>query len=473
MNANATVTADPTSSASRQLALPGARVALVLLLIINLFNYIDRQVLASVVHPIEKQFFPQALTADGQEDTAAKEFVQTKLGSLQTAFMFSYMILAPLFGWLADRTSRWMLIGVGVLLWSFASGASGLATTFLMLLITRCFVGVGEAAYGPAAPTIIADLYPVARRGQVLAWFYAAIPVGSALGYTLGGLVLKLIGKWEWAFFLVVPPGVLLAVWCFFMKEPSRGQADQGARGQPDNASELRRLQGQPDPEGHVPSRHARLKDYLILARTPSYVLVTLGMTAMTFALGGIAFWMPRYIVRDLGATDEGAVNLTFGAIIAVAGLVATILGGIAGDKLRSGFPGSYFLVSGFSMLLGFPTILLFLWAPYPWYWVCIFLACFFLFFNTGPSNTILANVTHPSVRASAFALNIFIIHALGDAISPTIIGAIADASNGNMKVAFLVVSATILLGGLLWLWGARYLARDTDLAPTRLTSAP
>ena len=123
-----------------QTALPGARSALSLLLAINLFNYIDRQILAGVLPKIEEAFL--------KGDVDAK----TKLGWLTTAFLVSYMVLSPVFGWLGDRMSRWMLVGIGVALWSLASGASGLAEGYMMLLLTRCLVGVGEAAYGPTAP---------------------------------------------------------------------------------------------------------------------------------------------------------------------------------------------------------------------------------------------------------------------------------------------------------------------------------
>jgi MFS family permease len=160
----------------------------VLLLLINMFNYIDRQVLAAVLPKIETAFLP--------DDPDPK----AKLGLLTTAFMVAYMVLAPLFGWLGDRTSRWLLAGVGVVLWSLATGASGLATGFVVLLLTRCCVGVGEAAYGPVAPGIISDLYPVSRRGSVLAWFYVAIPVGSALGFVIGGLVADTAWGWRGAF---------------------------------------------------------------------------------------------------------------------------------------------------------------------------------------------------------------------------------------------------------------------------------
>jgi MFS family permease len=305
---------------------------------------------------------------------------------------------------------------------------------------------------------VISALYPISVRGRVLAWFYMAIPVGSALGFVLGGLVagstwltewgVDPASRWRWAFYLVVPPGILLGLWCLLMREPPRGQADLT--------------------DGHPP-RQARLRDYRLLLRTPSYVLDTLGMTAMTFAVGGIGFWMPSYINEIRGQSDLRQVNLIFGGIVVVAGLTATLLGGIAGDKLRARFPGSYFLVSGAAMLVGFPFSVAMLYLPFPWAWLAIFLACFCLFFNTGPTNTILANVTHPSIRASAFALNILVIHALGDVISPLVIGMIADAS--GMNIAFLVVSAMVLIGGILWLWGARYLERDTALAPTRLAS--
>src|SRR2546423_12584493 len=178
------------------------RLAVALLLCINLFNYIDRYVLAAVEPDIGAEFFGMK-----RDDPATLE----KTGSLATAFLISYMLTAPLFGWLADRISRWLLVGISVILWSLATGASGLAGTFAILLITRLFVGVGEAGYGPAAPTIISDLYPIERRGAVLAWFYMAIPVGSALGYAWGGLFDAWHG-WRWAFYAVVPPGIVLGI---------------------------------------------------------------------------------------------------------------------------------------------------------------------------------------------------------------------------------------------------------------------
>ena len=434
-------------------ARPGARLSLVLLLCINLVNYIDRYVLAAVEPLIAKD----VLAPDDPNS-------QSKMGLLATAFMVSYMLTAPVFGWLGDRFRRWWLIGIGVLLWTVASGASGLShetglylktagigwlSGFGVLLLTRCFVGVGEGAYGPIAPSIISDMYPVARRGRVLSLFYIAIPVGSALGYLIGGKIGAAYG-WPWAFFAVVPPGIILGLWCFFRRDPAR--------------------------EGGVTQKKLAYREaFGVLIRNRSYVISVLGMTAMTFAIGGVSFWMPRYIGQRL--TSEGIItgdhameraldqaNSWFGPIVVVTGILATLSGGWLGDTLRPRFSGSYFLVSGIAMLVGFPLFLGVLFTPFPYCWGLIALAVFCLFFNTGPTNTIIANVTPSGIRSTAFAICILTIHALGDAISPAVIGVVSDSAK-SMNAGFAVVSITILLSGIIWLMGVPHLARDTAAA--------
>ena len=375
------VTGTTPGLAGAEMPVPGARMALTLLVLINLFNYIDRQVLAAVEPSIRAEFFPEVedpVTGEKKEPAEAK----TWMGVLSTAFLVTYMITAPIFGWLANRVRRWVLVGIGVVVWSLASGGSGLAVVYLVMLLTRCCVGFGEAAYGPVAPDMISDLYPKNRRGQILAWFYAAIPFGGALGYALGDGLLKYSGSWRTPFYVVVAPGLLLGLWCFLMREPRRGQTDL------------------PTP---TTRSHESWSDYLILLKTPSYVLNTLGMTAMTFAMGGLAFWAPGYF-EERNVEPLWGINPTtaFGGLTALTGLAATLLGGMAGDRLRPRFPGSYFLVSGAAMVLAFPLLLLMIVLPFPLAWIPLVLFVFFLFFNTGPTNTILANVTHPLLRAPA-----------------------------------------------------------------------
>ena len=402
-------------------ALSGAGTALWLLLGINLFNYIDRQVLAAVEPDIRATLF-------AANDVNA----MAKTGALGTAFLITYMLTAPALGWLADRFSRWIIIGSAVILWSVASGASGLAATFLALLLTRVFVGIGEGGYGPAAPTVLADLFPLATRGRVLAVFCAAIPVGSALGYVFGGLINEHLG-WRWAFYLIAPPGLLLGLLCFFQRDP--------------------RARGITRPE----RQRASLDDYVALFRTPSYVLNCAAQTAMTFAIGGIGFWVAAYL--KFRGQPPSATKF-FGVIIVVAGLVSTLLGGWLGDRLRRRYAGSYFLISGLGMIVAFPLFVMMLFIPFPAAWFFMFAAVFFIFLNTGPSNTALANVAPPKVRATAFALNILVIHALGDAAAFPTIGFIAGHT--NMNVAFLFVSVIMLVAAVAWLMGVKYLPADT-----------
>jgi MFS transporter, Spinster family, sphingosine-1-phosphate transporter len=415
-------------TASESRANPGARTALALLLGINLFNYIDRFVLAAVEPNIRAAFF-----APGDPNAMAIT------GSLAPAFLVTYMISAPVLGFLADRFSRWLIVGICVILWSVATAASGFAGTFFALLATRIFVGIGEGGYGPAAPTILADYFTLQTRGRVMAIFCAAIPVGSALGYVLGGIINHQLG-WRWAFYLVAIPGIILGLFCFSQKDP---RARSGVREE---------------------RRQARKENYIALLRTRSFVFNCMAQTAMTFALGGLAFWMPAYLI--FRNQSPALATPIFGGITVVAGLISTLLGGFAADRLQKRFSGSYFLVSGFGMLLAFPLFIGTLYAPFPMAWGFLFGSVFFVFLNTGPSNAALANVAGPKVRATAFALNILIIHLLGDALSPPLLGAIAGRS--NMNVAFLVVSVAMLVSGIIWLFGMKYLAADTAAVENR-----
>ncbi|PYL26239.1 MAG: MFS transporter, partial [Verrucomicrobia bacterium] len=311
----------------------GARTALFLLVGINLFNYIDRQILAALEPDIRATFF-----APGDVNA------MWKTGLLGDAFFVTYMISAPILGFLADRISRWIIVGSAVILWSLASGGSGLAATFTILFATRIFVGIGEGGYGPAAPTILADLFPIDIRGRVMAIFYTAIPVGSALGYVIGGVVGAHLG-WRWAFYLVTLPGLLLGLLCFWQRDPRVS-------------------------EHHLAQESARrgIGDYLKLFRTRSYLINCVAQTLMTFVTGGLGFWVAAYLRYRNQSPDVGMT--IFGLITVVAGLVSTLLGGIIADRLRSRFTGSYFWVSGIGMLIACPLFVATLYIPFPAAWI-------------------------------------------------------------------------------------------------------
>lgn len=422
--------------------------ALLLLLSMNLLNYIDRQVLAAVVPAIRTEFFNGSASHTGVTG-ALLSWMQALLnanpenamiGLLAMSFMVVYMVSAPIAGWLS--VSRWRLVAAGCAVWSLATLMSGMATGFGMLILSRCLLGIGVGGFGPIAPTILSSLFPESERGRKMSLFYLAIPVGSALGFVLGGTVGASSLGWRWAFYFAFVPGILLAILALYL-----GRQDSVST--KEEASDKRSL---------------TLADYKKIALTPSYLYTTVGMTASTFALGAIGFWMPSYVHEFRGVGNLAQVNVIFGAILVVSGLLATISGGYLADKLKSRYPGSYFLVSAAGMLAGFPLFVAALYVPFPLAWGLLFLACFGVFLNTGPTFAIMANVTHPTLRAGAFALNILIIHAFGDVISPMVIGAITDAT-GSMNVAFLTVAFTVLVAGIFWLMGAPHLERDTAKA--------
>jgi MFS family permease len=217
----------------------------------------------------------------------------------------------------------------------------------------------------------------------------------------------------------------------------------------------------QRDPRG---AGEARVKEecttrdaYRILAKTPSYVLNCAAQTTMTFALGGLGFWVAAYLhSRGLPTSS----SQTFGALIAGTGLLSTVVGGWLGDALRNKIPGSYFLVSGLGMILACPLFIMVLYTPFPRAWWFMGASVFLLFLNTGPSNTALANVSLPKMRATAFALNILVIHALGDVLAFPSIGYIAGHT--NWTIAFLFVSGVMLVSGIIWIAGMKYLSADT-----------
>src|SRR5436190_6852019 len=190
-----------------------AKRGLLVLALINLFNYLDRYVVSALVQSLRAD--PDLRLSDAQA------------GWLMTGFIIVYMATSPFFGAVGDRAGRPRLIALGIAIWSLATALGGLAGSFAGLFIARAVVGVGEAAYGTIAPSLIADYYPQRLRGRAFAIFFAAIPIGSALGYVVGGLVDHAHG-WRAAFFVAGVPGLLLAALTLGLEDPPRGSQDVG-----------------------------------------------------------------------------------------------------------------------------------------------------------------------------------------------------------------------------------------------------
>lgn len=413
-----------------------ARYALWVLALINLFNYLDRWVVAAVVESIKH---------------SELHLTDTQLGFVATGFIVVYTITSPLFGALGDRKRRPPLIALGVAIWSVATALGGFARGFASLFVARSTVGVGEAAYGTIAPALIADSFPLEKRGRAMAAFYAAIPIGSAAGYVLGGLADHHFG-WRAAFWIAGAPGLLLALLVLVVRDPPRGQFDRepgtGSR-KPENDGEDSSLISSGSRSPAPGQRHG----YAGLFANTQFLLSALGYGAYTFALGGLAFWMPAFLERVRGMPRSEA-TVTFGAIALVTGFVGTFAGGFLGDYFLRRTKQSYLWVSGIATLLAAPaTFVAVSSANRTVYLTAIVVAEVLIFMSTGPVNSAIVNVVRPTERATAVGLSVLIMHLVGDIPSPPLIGIVSDHS--SLERAFLLVPLAIVVAACIWMYAA------------------
>ncbi len=401
----------PTAPSSARTRFNPALGTFLLLIGLNLLNYIDRYILPGAQPLIQREFH----STDQQ------------MGALTTAMFFFYMLAAPLTGWLGDRFSRKPLIIGGAILWSLATLGTFWVHGYWTLYMRQAFMGIGEATFSIFAPAVLADFYPERDRNRILSIFYLAIPVGAALGYLAGGELGTLWG-WRAPFFICAIPGLAIAaLYMGFGREPVRGASD------------------------HVSATTDRTT-VLGIFRNPAFLCATMGLATLTFAMGGISAWMPTFLHRTVGLSVANA-SLTVGGITVIDGIAGTLTGGwIAQIWLRTNYRALY-LLSFWSVLLTLPCGAMVFFGPRAWAVPSLFAAEFFLFLNTGPLNAAIVNSVSAPVRATAISINLFCIHFFGDTFSPQIIGAISDRSNLSIGLGatliFLIFSALILRAGV------------------------
>lgn len=406
---------------------------LALLTAINFVNYVDRYLVAAVAPKFQEEL----------------HLSNTETGFTISAFMLGYFLTSPLFGWLGDKrfparsptqggtttARRWLMAG-GILVWSVATVASGLAHGATSMVLARVAVGVGEASYATLAPTIIDDLAPPSKKNRWLAIFYLAIPVGSALGFLLGGQLEEHFG-WRAAFFVAGGPGVLLALIVPMMLEPAPQHAKAADGAKP--------LTGW----GAIGA----------LRRSALYVACVSGLCAYTFALGGFPAWAPKFLYESHGLKLSVA-DFWFGVVTVLAGLVGTIAGAWLADRaLPAGCDQEtrvrrYLRFSGLATAIGVPAAALALYTPSAtMFFVAIFVCEVALFASTSPINVVILGSVPPSVRASAMAVSIFMQHLLGDLMSPPLIGKIADVTR-SLRTGMWILPIAIAIAAVVWLSG-------------------
>ena len=372
----------------------------VILFFLNLFNYIDRQALYAVFPLLQRDLH----LADWQ------------LGTLASAFMVVYMCYAPLIGYLADRSARQKWIQASAFVWSTATLLCAGAKNFAMLLCARGLTGVGEGGFTTVAQPFLAEHYPKAKHARVLASFGLALPLGSALGYALGGAIGQHWG-WKAAFMCVAIPGFVLALLSGHLKDEAH----------------------------HTREKEPRWKEYRALLQNKPFLYICLTQAMITFLMGGCAAWIPTYLVRYLHINTAQAGTL-FGGLLIVGGAAGTWLGGKLAEYLFAKTPRGYYLTMAFALIGCLPFMGAGLWAQsLGGMLVCFSAVIVLLFLPTGAISAALIDTTAPTVRSMAFAVNIFIIHLLGDALSPTLIGTLS--SFYQLRNALLIAGLVTIPG--------------------------
>ncbi|XP_057372296.1 protein spinster homolog 3-like [Daphnia carinata] len=378
----------------------------IILCYVNLLKYIDRFTVAGIL--------PEVQCAFGISDAQG--------GLLSTAFIASYMICSPIFGYLGDRFSRRIIMGVGITFWGLSNLAGSFSETYGLLLTSRILVGIGESMFSTVSPTIISDVCKGDIRSKFLILYYIAVPVGSGLGFIVGASMASAFGSWQWG--LRVTPllgfvAVLLIV--FVVQEPPRGEA-----------------------EGSRLSATSYWDDLKYLAKNKTYIFATAGGTLTSFVAGAMAWWGPKFIALGQATTkgedvSYAKVSAIVGAEAALAGIMGVATGSLLGQKLRKRYPTADPQVCAWSMVIAAP---LFYWGcyvaagpPIPTY-IILFFAQWLLNVNWAPVGDILLYVVIPTRRATAEGFFILISHALGDAGSPYITGLVSDSFKASLTAA-------------------------------------
>ncbi len=440
-----------------------ARYVFWIMFLISFLNYLDRNVLTGAANVIAKEL----------------GFNLGGIGYIASAFLIIYTLFTIPLGIWADRAKRRDVVAISVAVWSIATAATALASNFITLFISRMVLGIGEAGYFPAGTALMSDYFSREKRSRIMSWWSVAQLVGILVGFVLGGTLAGLYpGSWRLAFLFTGIPGLLLALFVWRVREPRRNQADEEALEARNASIAVGEAQGAGHPIA-VPTNILVQFGTLLKIRT-LVVLIVMQIFAF-FVLTVNVVFLPTYLQqKDTFGLSSGRAGLFSGAVVVVAGMAGTVLGGYMADWLNKRYPGSRILVCGIGFLLGAPAFA----AAVTFHNLLVFtvffvLSTLLLTIYTGPSTAATQDVVPSALRASAVAISLLIAHLLGDAFSPTLVGVLAtqfDPTHGqhfaqgiagqDLSIALLVTCTPALaIAGLVGLFGSGWMKSDIAAA--------
>jgi MFS family permease len=396
------------------------------LFLLYMFDYIDREVVSSLLPFLKHDL--------GITDTQA--------GSLASAVYWSIVVFTFPASILVDRWSRKRSVGLMVMLWSIATGIAAFIRSFPQLFLTRLGVGIGEAGYSPGGTAMLSAMYPIEKRSRMMGLWNASIPLGSAIGVALGGIIATRWG-WKHAFGIVAIPGFIIGVLFFFF------------------ARDYKTVKLERPATVTRAARRMRVREIVRdFLRTPSLLLTYVAFAGNTFLTSAYLIWLPSYFVRTQGMAG-GPAGLKASSIMLLA-IIGAPLGGYLVDAWRKKHVPARPLFAGLSSLLsaGIWLLAFGVFSGTAQYIVMMIAATCTLLYLSGASAAT-QDVVHPGLWAISFAICVIVQNLLGSSTGPIVVGAISDRY--GLSTAMLVVPVASLIAGVLFLLSAMFYRRDLE----------
>lgn len=405
-----------------------------LLFLLYMFDYIDRMIVTSMFTHIEHDW----------------GITHTQSGLLVSAVYWAIVILSFPISLLVDRWSRSKTIGVMAILWSLATALCAITGNFVQLFLTRMLIGIGEAGYAPGGTAMISGLYPVDRRAKMMGIWNASIPLGSAIGVLLGGIIAARFG-WKHAFGLVAIPGLFISILFLFVRDYKT--VDLSFFDKDSNKIKM--------------ERKDMIREFL---NKPSVLLTYLGIAAVVFVTTAMLTWLPTYFENTRGISPEKAGKMASSVMLMA--LIGAPLGGYLTDYWRKIMPNARLLFPALTTLIS--AIILFIALTMlkgtAQYAVLLVFGICILTFIAGASS-VTQDVIHPGLRATSYAIAVVVQNLLGSSMAPVVLGKIYDLT--NIKIALSILPFILLIGSVLFFFGSRYYVNDmTKVAKIRLEAA-
>lgn len=389
-----------------------------------MFDYIDRMVVTSMFTSIERDW----------------GITHTQSGLLVSAVYWAIVLLTFPISILVDRWSRTKTIGVMAIMWSMATAICALTGNFVQLFMARMLIGVGEAGYAPGGSAMISGLYPIDRRSRMMGIWNASIPLGSAIGVLLGGIIAAKFG-WKHAFGMVAIPGMIVAVLFLFVKDYKTVDLSFYDK----NSNKIKM------------EKKDMVKEFI---SKPSILYTFFGIAAVVFVTTSMLTWLPTYFEKMRGISQETAGKMA--SSVMVLALVGAPLGGFLTDRWRKSRINARLLYPALSTLLS--AIVLFialaLGRGIIQYVVFLIFGVLIMSFISGAS-AVTQDVIHPGLRATSYAIAVVIQNLLGASTAPIVMGKMYDLT--NIQTALSVLPFVLFIGAILFWLGSKYYVKDLE----------